>query len=335
MRRALVTGATGFIGHHLIRRLLAEGADVKCLVRSQSPFAELSEQGVALVQGDLTDASSLVEAVKDVDVVYHLGGPTKSVHRGDLLKVNGEGARNVSLTCSQRSCPPALVLVSSLAAAGPSHGAEPRVETDHVNPVSHYGRSKRAGELAVMERAAEVPTTIVRPPIVVGERDRDGFQWFQMIRKLGIHLTPGFANHYYSMIHADDLTSALMLAAHAGERLTGSVEDDTGIYFAACDEVITYADLGRVIGSSVGCSNTRVVHAPLWMIWGLGLGCDLWARVRKNPTILSVDKAREAAAGAWACSAAKLQRHTGFQPAMTLENRLRQTADWYIQEKWL
>ncbi len=335
MRRALVTGATGFIGHHLVQRLLAEDTAVKCLVRSQSRFARLSEQGVTLVRGDLTDANSLAEAVKDVDVVYHLGGLTKSVRRGDLLKVNGGGARNISRACSQRSCPPTLVLVSSLAAAGPSYGAEPRIETDHVNPVSHYGHSKRAGELAVMECAVDVPTTIVRPSIVVGELDRDGFQWFRMIRKLGIHLTPGFTNHYYSMIHADDLASALMLAAQTGERLTGSVEDGAGIYFATCEEFITYADLGRVIGSSVGCAKTRVVHAPLWMIWGLAVGCDVWARVRKNPTILSVDKAREAAAGAWACSAAKLQRHTGFEPAMTLENRLRQTADWYLQEKWL
>ena len=107
-------------------------------------------------------------------------------------------------------------------------GDLPRVEKDEVSPVSHYGRSKRAGELAVMDFASQVPTTIVRPPIVVGERDRDAFQWFQLIQKLGIHVTPGFSDHHYSLIHVDDLVSALMLAAERGSRLTGRADDDDG-----------------------------------------------------------------------------------------------------------
>ena len=70
MKRALVTGATGFIGYHLAKRLLAEGVAVKCLVRSPSRLAELSESGVTLVRGDLLDTSSLNEAVQGVDVVF-------------------------------------------------------------------------------------------------------------------------------------------------------------------------------------------------------------------------------------------------------------------------
>ena len=335
MKRALVTGATGFIGYHLAKSLLAEGVAVKCLVRSPSRLAELSESGVTLVRGDLLDTSSLNEAVQGVDVVYHLAGLTKSVRRGDLMEVNGQGTRNVSEACSKLGNPPSLLLVSSLAAAGPSMGDLPRVEKDEVSPVSHYGRSKRAGELAVMDFASQVPTTIVRPPIVVGERDRDAFQWFQLIQKLGIHVTPGFSDHPYSLIHIDDLVSALMLAAERGSRLTGRADDDDGIYFAASDEVLTYAEVGQLIGKCLGRKNTRVVHVPLWMIWALGLGSELKAYLLKKPSIVSVDKSREAAAGAWACSAAKIRSETGFQPAMSLESRLRQTADWYRQQKWL
>lgn len=335
MRHALVTGATGFIGHHLVKRLLAEGTAVKCLVRSQARPAELSKHDVAFVHGDLADVDSLAGAVKDVDVVYHLAGLTKSISNRDLMKVNGEGAGNISRACSRLSCPPTLVVVSSLAAAGPSLGLEPRVETDRINPISRYGQSKRAGELASMGFADAVPTTIVRPPIVIGEYDRDGFQWFQMIRKLGFHLIPGLANYNYSMIHADDLASALILAAERGGRATPDADDDAGVYFAASDEVITYADLGRMIGNCLGRSRTPVVHAPMSMIWGVALSCDVWARLRRSPMILNLDKVREAAAGGWACSSAKLQNHTGFVAGMSLEERLRQTADWYVQENWL
>ncbi|MGI9468823.1 MAG: NAD-dependent epimerase/dehydratase family protein [Rubripirellula sp.] len=335
MRHALVTGATGFIGHHLIQRLLAQGTTVKCLVRSQSRSADLSQLDVTLVQGDLADVSSLAEAVKDVDVVYHLAGLTKSVSTRDLMRVNGEGTQNVAIACSQCKCPPTLVLVSSLAAAGPASGAEPRVETDAVNPISKYGHSKRAGELAVIDLADEVPTTIVRPPIVFGEHDRDVLHWFKMIRKSGIHLTPGLQDYQYSVIHADDLVSALILAAEQGERVIRGTEDDKGIYFAACDEVMTYSEIGRLIGDCVGRSRTRVVHVPMFMIWGLALSCDFWARLRTHSTILNLDKAREAAAGGWACSSAKLRRQTGFVPAMGLRERLSQTADWYIRQSWL
>jgi len=335
MRHALVTGATGFIGHHLVQRLLAQGTIVKCLVRSKSRSADLSQLDVTLVQGDVEDCNSLAEAVKDVDVVYHLAGLTKSVRECDLMRVNGEGARNLSLVCSQRKCPPILVFVSSLAAAGPTLDADPRVETDAINPISSYGRSKRVGELAVIEFAGEVPSTIVRPPIVFGEHDRDVLHWFKMIRQLGIHLTPGLHNYHYSAIHADDLVSALILAAEQGGRVTGDLNDHTGIYYAACDEVLTYSDIGRLIGQCVGRSRTRVVRVPMFMIWGLALSCDFWARLRRHPTILNLDKAREAAAGGWACSAAKLRSHTGFVPAMSLDERLRQTADWYIRQNWL
>ncbi|MCH1440368.1 MAG: NAD-dependent epimerase/dehydratase family protein [Rubripirellula sp.] len=335
MKRALVTGATGFIGHHLVQRLIAQGADVKCLVRSLTRSADLSQFDVTLVQGDLADGPSLAEAVKDVDVVYHLAGLTKSVSDLDLMQVNGDGARNLAIACAQRTCPPTLVVVSSLAAAGPTLGSDLRVETDAIHPVSKYGRSKRAGELAVIEFADQVPTTIVRPPIVFGEYDRDVLHWFKMLQQLGIHLTPGLRNYYYSVIHADDLVSALILVAENGSRVTGAAEDDAGIYYAACDEVMTYSDLGRLIGDCVGRTRPRVIRAPMFMIWGLALGCDLWGRIRRHPMILNLDKAREAAAGGWACSAAKLRRDTEFVPAMSLEERLRQTADWYLRENWL
>ncbi len=335
MKHALVTGATGFIGHHLVQRLLAQGTAVTCLVRSESRAADLARLDVSFVNGDLVDVKSLAEAVKGVDVVYHLAGLTKSISKTELMEVNGEGARNLSLACAQCKCPPTLVLVSSLAAAGPTANTDPRVETDAVNPISNYGRSKRAGELAVIELADKVPTTIVRPPIVFGEHDRDGFQWFRMIRQLGVHLTPGLQDYYYSVIHADDLASALILAAERGGRVDRNSEDNVGIYFAACDEVITYSDLGRLIGVCVGRSRTRVLRMPMFMIWGVALSSDLWARLRRQPSILNLDKAREAAGGGWTCSSARLSNHTGFAPAASVQERLRQTADWYIRKNWL
>jgi nucleoside-diphosphate-sugar epimerase len=335
MTHALVTGATGFIGHHLVQRLTTSGTAVTCLVRETSQCSRLRELDVRLVHGDVSDLNSLEDAIRGVDVVYHLAGLTKSFGVHALMEINGQGVKNISSVCARQASPPTLVLVSSLAAAGPSGKEKPRTERDEVQPVSNYGRSKRAGELAAIEYAARVPTTIIRPPVVLGEYDRDGLQWFQMIRTLGFHLIPGFVDHRYSMIHADDLAVALILAADKGRRLTGNVDDDAGIYFAACDEVVTFEDLGRMIGSCVGRPAAWMVRAPMLAIWGLAGCSDVWARICNKPCVLNFDKAKEAAAGSWACSAAKLQRDTGYRPVRSLSERLRQTADWYLEEGWL
>ena len=335
MTHALVTGATGFIGHHLVQQLIATGTTVTCLVRETSQCSGLHDLDVRLAKGDVTDVGSLETALRSVDVVYHLAGLTKSLAVQTLMETNGEGVRNVSCVCARQRSPPTLVLVSSLAAAGPSGKEELRTERDEPQPVSNYGRSKRAGELAAIEYASQVPTTIIRPPIVLGEYDRDGFQWFQMIRKMRFYLIPGLSNHRYSMIHADDLATALILAAQKGTRLTGHASDDSGIYFAAGDEVVTYADFGRMISRCVGRPKAWMIHVPMLAVWGLAGCSDLFARIRNKPTILGLDKAREVAAGSWVCSSAKLQQDTGYRPVRSLSERVRQTADWYFDQGWL
>lgn len=335
MTHALVTGATGFIGHHLVQQLIATGTAVTCLVRETSKCSRLQGLDVRLAKGDITDIGSLETALRRVDVVYHLAGLTKSLTVHDLMETNADGVRNVSRVCARQESPPTLVLVSSLAAAGPCGKESLRTERDEPQPVSHYGHSKRAGELAAIEYASQVPTTIIRPPIVLGEYDRDGFQWFQMIRKMRFHLIPGLSNHRYSMIHADDLAAALILAAQKATRLTADASDEAGIYFAACDEVVTYADLGRMIGRCVGRPKAWMIHTPMLAVWGLACCSDMFARIRNKPSILGLDKAREAAAGSWTCSSAKLQQDTGYRPVRSLSERVRQTADWYFEQGWL
>ncbi len=179
MTHALVTGATGFIGHHLVQLLTERGQQVSCLVRRDSDRSGVEAFDPNYCVGDVTDLNSLRRAVHGIDVVYHLAGLTKSLRADELIRVNELGTRNVSLACAEMTHPPILVVASSLAAAGPAVSDRPRREIDPPRPVSVYGRSKRAGELAAREYAARVPTTIVRPPIVFGEGDKDGFNLFQ------------------------------------------------------------------------------------------------------------------------------------------------------------
>ncbi len=335
MAHSLVTGATGFIGAHLVRDLTRRGHEVTCLVRDHSDRSQLEPFAPRFVVGDVTDPNSIARSLDGVDEVYHLAGVTKCLHTREFARVNEQGVANVSACCARRDQVPVLVVVSSLAAAGPSQGSEPRTETDPANPVSNYGRSKLAGERAAMQFAADVPTTIVRPPIVMGQGDHDGLEMFKTVAKFGFHLAPGFNDDYVSVIHAEDLSKALVMAASQGRRVSTDPDDATGIYFAADSENPTYAELGRMIGRSLGRYHAWVIRSPKAAVWGIAAINEIVSQVVRHPNILNLDKAREATAGSWTCSSAALNRETGFVPDQPLQQRIAQTAKWYVQQGWL
>jgi nucleoside-diphosphate-sugar epimerase len=337
--RALLTGGSGFIGWHVAQLLRRRGDSVRCLVRARSRTARLVELGAELIEGDVCRPETLQRAVHGVDCVFHLAGLTTAVTPSELFRVNELGTRSVAWACAAEASPPRLIVVSSLAAAGPATAGRPRVESDTDVPVSCYGRSKLGGERAAALVADQVPVSVVRPPIVLGEGDHAGFLMFQMIRRRGVHLVPAMGAARVSVIHAADLARSLLLVAERGERLVDPGEPHAprkrGVYFVAADEQPTYADLGRMVGAAMGRECVRVVSAPKFMVRVAAHLGDRVARIRRVPSIISLDKYREATAGSWICSPDRIASTLGFAPEMPLAQRLKQTADWYLREGWL
>ena len=332
-RSVLVTGASGFIGGHLVRSLIARGCDVSCLVRATSRVEGLRAVGAHLIACDITDRAEVARAISSSRAcfVFHLAGLVRVIGPGDYMRVNAGGVEAVAQACNEQPDRPVIVLVSSLAAAGPS-GKRPTVESDPPMPISYYGRSKFAGEQVAMQYAEALPITVVRPCVVFGAGDRGMYEVFGPIARMGLHVVGGSGDTRISLIAVADLVECLLLAAEQGERLVPGVPGH-GIYYAAAEDV-SYAELGMAISRALGKPQPRVVRLPGWSMRTIGRFGDVMAQIRRRPAWVGRDKVREVLAGSWTCSSAKARQQLGWSPAAPLADRLRETGQWYRDAHW-
>jgi nucleoside-diphosphate-sugar epimerase len=335
MARALVTGATGFIGRHVVRRLLERGDQVRCLVRRQ-PQNGLASSGVEIVLGDVTRPESLRPVVRGVDLVFHVAGATQVHTSRTYARVNSEGTRHLAEACARLLTPPKLVYVSSLAAAGPSLPDSPRREGQSPAPVSAYGRSKLAAEGHLQKLASVVPITVVRPPVVYGPGDPHSFPIFSSVRK-GFNVVPRLVDPNMSFIYVEDLVNALVLAGERGRTLSpGSNSSEAeGIYFASSDESLTFSGMGLAAAKALNVSTVRTIRLPMLLCW-LGAYINQFrATLLRKPIIFTPDKIREALAGSWICSSDKAKAELGLKCTINLADGFKLTGEWYRRQGWL
>lgn len=318
----VVTGATGFVGGHLVEALLARGDTVTALVRDAGRARDLARRGVRLVVGGFDQPGLLREAVTGQQIVYHVAGATAARSEAEFLVTNRDATAN--LLAAIGTARPRLVLVSSLAAGGPTEPGHPLRGDEPPRPVTQYGRSKLAGEAVV--RAGSVPWTIVRPPAVYGPGDREMLRVFRAART-GLAPVFGTGGQRLSLIYGPELAAALV-AAGTTEATAG------GTYYAAHAEELTSRQLVEIVGTVVG---RRPLIVPLPAAVGKAL---LWltdstARLAGRTTLLTVDKAAEFLAPAWLADAAPLTAATGWRASVDFATGALRTAEWYRHQGWL
>lgn len=336
MSRALVTGATGFVGSNLANQLLQRGWQVGCLVRDRTRAEPLAAQGATLHLGSLSDAESLGAAVADVDTVFHVAGRVRALSDEEFNQDNVEGTRNVLAAAAAQQRPPTTVLVSSLAAGGPSLRGTPRKESDVDAPISAYGQSKLAAERVAAEFSQQVPISVIRPPIIFGQADKASLAIFRGVKRVHLHPVPGYRKFPVSVVHVLDLCDAMVRIAERGERIgqNGTAGDGEGVYYVAAERTPCYGELGKLAARALDCVGVVVPipKAIFWMIGGVG---EVIGRVRREPAVLNLDKIREAVAPGWECDDTKLRTQLDYQPAASLEERFAETAQWYRDQGWV
>ena len=323
---ALVTGASGFVGSHVVDELLRRGTRVRCLLRASSSRRWLEGKAIEIAEGDVCDRDSLDTAVAGADWIVHAAGLTHAANAAEFHRANAWGTENLlDAALSVEPKPRRFLYVSSQAAAGPSRDGSPVTETSAPRPVSSYGSSKLLGETMVMHSSDRLPVTAVRPPTVYGPRDRALLKYFLTVKA---HLKPHLgAARPFSIVYAEDLARAICEAL-TRDRAVGQ------IYFVAGPDRTTYEEMGNEIARALGTWALRLRVPSLALHAGALVGEAVGALTRRTP-FLSREKLREITAGAWIVSSRKIRDQLGWVPATGLEQGARVTAQWYREAGWV
>jgi nucleoside-diphosphate-sugar epimerase len=321
--RALITGANGFVGSCLARRLAKRGDAVRCLVRKGSDASALSGVRCELVWGDVTVPSSLPAAMKDVDVVFHLAGIRRAPERDIFFTVNAEGTRNVC-EAMRAADVPRLVLCGSLAAMGPS--VEPHVETDAFSPSEPYGESKAEAERIAFSYSKWLEVAVARPPRITGPGDRENLAFFKLVKN-GFKLKIAGPSRPLSTIDVEDAVDLLILLAERKEAVGEA-------FFATGPDQTSLEGIQDLAARAMGIKPFPLL-LPATVLLGLS-ACADWASRRSGKHLpLNRKLARQLIAPGWTCSSEKAQKRLGYRPRHTVAESIARSAQWYLEKGWL
>jgi nucleoside-diphosphate-sugar epimerase len=332
--RALITGASGFIGSSLIEELNRLGFEVHALMRSTSSRANLEGMRYERIEGDLSDYESLKRAVKDKDYVFHLAGMTAAPNREAFLRCNAQGTAELARAVAEAA--PGLtrfVYVSSLAAGGPARSKSPRLESDPPAPVSAYGESKLQGEVELLKYKSRFPVAIVRPPLVYGPKDKGVFVLIQTIARnlMPIPSGKGEGGHkFYSAVHVKDLCRGVVQAALAPADKVPSGE----IFYVCEDDFHAYEDFLRTIADNLGLQPFRF-KVPMPAIRLVAAALTGLGKLTGRSYPFNLDKLNEILPDYWICSNEKAKRVLGFVPEYPLAKGMKETIAWYKKNDWI
>ena len=324
---AVVTGANGFVGSHLVDYLLEKKYEVRCLVRKSSDLKWLKGKDVKIFDCGLLDIDGMNLAFKDANYIYHVAGVVKSKTPEGYFKGNVDTTKALLEAASiNASSIKRIVIVGSLTSAGPSSGRNPVNENTLCNPITTYGRSKLVQEQLAKSYMDKLPITICRAPAVYGERDTEIFIFFQTFNR-GLMTTIGFDRKVLSLIHVRDLVEGFHLASES-ENAMGET------YFISSEKYYTWDEVGDVT-SNVMQKKPFKVAVPHTIVYTVAAIAQFLSMFSKKPATLNLEKAKDITQNAWICDTSKAMGDLGYRQKISLEDGIKRTVEWYRQMKWL
>jgi nucleoside-diphosphate-sugar epimerase len=321
--QALITGANGFVGSTLARRLCARGDQVRCLEHESGDNRLLAGLEVQHFQGDVTDPASLRCAIQGAEVVFHLAGLRRSPERQRFMEVNAEGTRHLCQVMVEAAPAARLVLMSSIAAVGPRRDSP--AEDAPLAPADWYGESKAEAERIARSFFRQLSVTIARPTRILGPGDRENLLLFKIVGR-GLRLSIGGGPRTFSVIDVEDVVDALLLLAERPEAV--------GEAFFVSREETGMETLEDEIARALG-KRTRNLHVPELAFRALAEVADRVSQATGHHLPLNRKLAQQVLVPAWTCSTKKAEERLGFRAKVPVPESVARSARWYRENGWI
>lgn len=322
----MITGASGFLGYHLIKAALSKDLDVHAAVRRSSNITHLRSLPVTFTYLDLSDTEGLQDEIESEQYNYiiHAAGITKARSLDEYNTVNASFTFNLASAAEKAATPlKKFVFISSLAAVGPLNNYEGIIdEATEPKPVTSYGKSKLLAEEKIM--SLKIPIIILRPTAVYGPRDRDIFIIFKSIKK-GIEPYIGSHKQQLSFVYVKDVASVAVNSLFS---------PSTGIYNLSDGHCYSRYDLADHLKFLMKKSTIKF-HLSRGMVNALSVVLENVDGLLHKTPALNKEKINELAAMNWLCNIDKAERELNYKPVYNLESGLKESLDWYKENKWL
>ncbi|MES2110595.1 MAG: NAD(P)-dependent oxidoreductase [Bacteroidota bacterium] len=325
--RVLITGASGFVGYHLIKEALDNNLEVFAAIRKSSKIDHLKEFDIKYTYPDFGNLQALKDDLIEnkYDYIIHAAGITRARSVAEYNQVNAENTYNLALAASESNIGlKKFVLIGSLAAMGPLNTLDGIITGDITpNPVTAYGKSKLLAE-EKLRTIDGLNYTILRPTGVYGPRDRDIFIFFKQVSN---HMEPyiGHIEQKLSLIYVTDLAKAAIKALYVGGKKAYNLSD--GNYYSR------YA-LGDFTREALKIKTVKF-HLPVNFVKMIATIAEKVSSLNNKAAVLNVEKLNELMAVNWNCDITPAKTDLGFTPAYDLKAGVTETIKWYKANKWL
>jgi nucleoside-diphosphate-sugar epimerase len=325
--RVLITGASGFIGYHIILEALKNNFEVYAAVRKTSRIDHLKELDIIFTYPDFGDIASLKKELVEKNYTYiiHAAGVTKARSQEEYNDINAGYTQNLATAALESGIPlKKFVLLGSLAAMGPLnnlHGV--LTESSAPMPVTAYGKSKLLGE-ETLKTFSTLNYTILKPTGVYGPRDKDIFIFFKQVAK-GFEPYIGHIEQKFSFIYVTDLARATIKALFAPPQTIFMLSDGNSY---------NRYQLADCIKASLSVKAIKF-HLPVKFVKIIALLSEKYCALNKKASTLNVEKLNELMAVNWYCDITHARTSLGFEPVYDLKAGVAESIKWYKTNRWL
>jgi dihydroflavonol-4-reductase len=334
-KKVLITGASGFIGHALVKELINQGYDTWAGVRSTSKVDDLEKMGAKIIVLSCDKESCLADEIGKFheangkwDYIVHAAGVTKCVNPSDFTKVNYDNTRRlIEAILAADMKPEKFIYLSSLSIFGAIHeDNDKNISVDDVpQPSTEYGRSKLKAEQYIQGLEA-FPYVILRPTGVYGPREKDYFMMAKSIKQ-HIDFAVGFTPQYLTFIYVQDVVQAV--------RLSIEKEIVCREYFISDGNVYSSRTFSDLIQTELGVKSVLHVKCPLFILKSVSLCAEFLSTLTGRASTLNGDKYKIMKQRNWRCDISPIENELGYSPEYDLKKGVKLTIDWYKTHKWL